>query len=79
MQSLKNLINHAEEVIRSQPGLTRMEWFNACCEADQHRNTNWHVFKFQVALQLILGGRVKSSSPSGDNGFAQFFHISHNS
>ncbi len=79
MKTLKSLIEHAEETIRNNPGLTRMEWFTACCAADPHRNTKWHIFKFQVALQLILSGKVKSSIPSNEKGLAQFFHISHTS
>ena len=61
----------ALDVIKANPGLTRMEWFNACCPADEHRNALWHTFKFQIAMVLILGGKVKAS---GDH----FFHISHN-
>ena len=61
----------ALETIKSNPGLTRMEWFNACCMTQQQRNTLWHTFKFHVALVLVLGGHVKAD---GD----RFFHISHN-
>ena len=61
----------ALDTIKANPGLTRMEWFNACCETKQQRNTLWHTFKFQIALVLILGGQVKAE---GD----RFFHISHN-
>ena len=61
----------AIDTIKANPGFTRMEWFQACCETEQQRNTLWHTFKFQVALVLIMGGHVKSV---GDH----FFHISHN-
>ena len=57
--------------IKANPGLTRMEWFNACHPADEHRNALWHTFKFQVAMVLILGGHVKSVDDL-------FFPISHN-
>ena len=61
----------AIEVIKANPGLTRMQWFQACCTTNQQRNTLWHTFKFHVALVLVLGGHVKAD---GD----LFFHISHN-
>ena len=61
----------ALDTIKSNPGFTRMEWFNACCKTDKQRNTLWHTFKFHVALVLVLDGQVKAD---GDN----FFHISHN-
>lgn len=79
MEKLKSLIEHAEKTIRANPGLNRMEWFTACCEAGPHRNTDWHIFKFQVALQLILSGKVKCKDHSTDKGLALFFHASHNS
>jgi len=61
----------ALDTIKANPGLTRMQWFNACCTTDKQRNTLWHTFKFQVALVLIMGGHVKSVGN-------HFFHISHN-
>ena len=60
----------ALDAIKANPGLTRMEWFHACCKTDKQRKTLWHTFKFNVALVLVLGGKVKAD---GDN----FFHSSH--
>jgi len=68
--TIDNFKQIAIDAIKANPGLTRMEWFQACCETEQQRNTLWHTFKFQVALVLIMGGHVKSV---GDH----FFHISH--
>ena len=61
----------ALDAIINHPGSTRMEWFLRTFPTEQHRNTMWHTFKFQIALPLILGGKVKAD---GD----RFFHISHN-
>lgn len=66
----KQFQEKALAVIKANPGLNRMQWFNACCTTDEHRNTLWHTFKFHVALVLILGGHVKAE---GD----KFFHILH--
>ena len=66
----KQFQKKALEVIKANPGMTRMQWFNACCTTDEHRNTLWHTFKFHVALVLILGGHVKAE---GD----KFFHVLH--
>ncbi len=46
--------------IRDNPGMTRMEWFNSCISENDDRDKLWHIFKFQVALPLIIGGQVKS-------------------
>lgn len=56
--------------IKANPGLTRMEWFNACHPIDDTRDALWHTFKFQISMVLILGGHVKHV---GD----LFFHKSH--
>ena len=69
--TVKEFKQVALAVIKASPGLTRMEWFHACCTTDKQRNTLWHTFKFHVALVLVLGGHVKAD---GD----LFFHISHN-
>ena len=61
----------ALKTIKDNHGLTRMEWFLACCSTSIQRNTLWHTFKFQVALQLILDGRIKADVDL-------FFHVSHN-
>ena len=46
--------------IRDNPGMTRMAWFNSCISENDDRDKLWHIFKFQVALPLIIGGQVKS-------------------
>ena len=69
---IKGLQKVALDAIIANPGSTRMEWFHHTFPVpDEHRNTMWHVFKFHIAMQLILGGHVKAE---GD----RFFHISHN-
>ena len=67
----KQFQKKALSVIKKNPGLTRMEWFEATCKLNNENALTWHHFKFQVALQLILGGHVKAD---GD----KFFHILHN-
>ena len=59
--------------ITNNPGMTRMEWFHACCTTPEQRNTLWHVFKFQVALVLILGGKVHSVADPMNRGNDRFF------
>jgi len=54
--------------IRGNPGMTRMEWFNSCISSEAERDKLWHVFKFEVALPLVIGGWVKSE---GDQFFPQ--------
>ena len=66
----KQFQKKALAVIKAKPGLTRMEWFEATCETGDQNCLTWHKFKFQVALQLILGGHVKAE---GD----KFFHVLH--
>ena len=68
---LDKLKQDALDAIIAHPGSTRMEWFRHTFETNEDRNTMWHVFKFQIAMVLILGGKVKAD---GD----RFFHISHN-
>ena len=71
MHDIKKLQTLALRVIEDIPGLTRMEWFRAC---NQKRNfpgkINWHTFKFQVVLKLVVDNQVKV-----DGDF--FFHNSH--
>jgi len=45
-----------------------MQWFNACISDNDDRDKLWHVFKFEVALPLVVGGWVKSE---GDQFFPQ--------
>ena len=68
--SLDKFKQDALDAIIAHPGSTRMEWFRHTFATNEHRNTMWHVFKFQIAMVLILGGKVKAE---GD----RFFHISH--
>ena len=58
----------ALDAIIENPGSTRMQWYEL---TRSNNNYTWHTFKFQIALPLILGGKVKAD---GD----LFFHISHN-
>ena len=67
---IKQFKQAALDAIIAHPGSTRMEWFRHTFTTDEHRNTMWHVFKFQIAMVLILGGHVKSE---GD----RFFHVLH--
>ncbi len=69
--SLDTFKQNAIASIIAHPGSTRMEWFRHTFANNEHRNTMWHTFKFQIAMVLILGGKVKAD---GD----RFFHISHN-
>ena len=66
----KQFQKKALSVIKKNPGLTRMEWFEATCEKNNQNCLTWHRFKFQVALQLILGGHVKAEDD-------KFFHVLH--
>ena len=69
--SLDTFKQAALDAIIAHPGSTRMGWFRHTFVTNEHRNTMWHAFKFQIALSLILGGKVKAE---GD----RFFHISPN-
>ena len=69
--SLDTYKKAALDAIVANPGSTRMEWFCHTFETNEARQQMWHTFKFQIALSLILGGKVKAD---GD----RFFHISHN-
>ena len=71
--SLDTFKQAALDAIIAHPGSTRMEWFRHTFDpvADDLGPTMWHIFKFQIAMALILGGKVKAE---GD----RFFHISHN-
>ena len=69
--SLDTFKQTALNAIIAHPGSTRMEWFRHTFTTNVHRNTMWHVFKFQIAMVLVLSGKVKAE---GDH----FFHISHN-
>ena len=69
--SLDTFKQDALDAIIAHPGSTRMEWFCHTFETNESRQQMWHTFKFQIALSLILGGKVKAE---GD----RFFHISHN-
>lgn len=66
----KQFQKKALAAIKKNPGLTRMEWFEASCKPEERHPLAWHQFKFQVALQLILGGHVKAEDD-------KFFHILH--
>ena len=55
---LDKLKQDALDAIIAHPGSTRMEWFRHTFETNEDRNTMWHVFKFQIAMVLILGGKV---------------------
>ena len=63
----------ALDAITANPGMTRMEWFHACCTTPEQRNTLWHTFKFEVALVLILGGKVHSVADPMFRGMDRFF------
>ena len=71
--SLDKFKQDALDAIIAHPGSTRMEWFRHTFGpgSDDLGPTMWHIFKFQIAMVLILGGKVKAE---GD----RFFHISHN-
>jgi len=58
--SIKEIKNHALREISINPGLSRMEWFQVCnlrLSMLGHA-VSWHVFKFQVATQLIVDKKV---------------------
>lgn len=69
--SLDKFKQDALDAIIAHPGSTRMEWFRHTFATNEHRNTMWHTFKFEIALVHILAGRVIAQ---GD----RFFHKSHN-
>ena len=58
--SLDTFKQAAVDAIIAHPGSTRMEWFRHTFVTNEHRNTMWHTFKFQIALSLVLGGKVKA-------------------
>ena len=69
--SLDKFKQDALDAIVAHPGSTRMEWCRHTFMANEHRNTMWHTFKFEIALVHVLAGRVIAQ---GD----RFFHKSHN-
>ena len=71
--TIENFKQIALAAIKENPGMTRMEWFHACCTTPDHRNTLWHTFKFEVALVLVLGGKVHSVVDPMHRGFDRFF------
>ena len=73
--SLDTFKQTALDAIIAHPGSTRMEWFRHTFANNEHRNTMWHTFKFEIALVHILAGRVIAQ---GDGGNTRFFHKSHN-
>jgi hypothetical protein len=60
--SIKEIQNHALREISINPGLSRMEWFKVCNLRLSMLGhvVSWHVFKFQVALQLIVDKKVNN-------------------
>ena len=64
----KQFRQDALDAIIAHPDSTRMQWFELTCSSNQF---TFHAFKFHIALQLLVGGKVKAE---GD----RFFHISHN-
>jgi len=72
--SLDKFKQDALDAIVAHPGSTRMEWFRHTFVNNEHRNTMWHVFKFQIAMVHILAGRVIAQ---GEGGNTRFFHKSH--
>ena len=61
--------------LKESPGLTRMEWFNACIRGNKYQKSLWHTFKFQVAMVLIMGGQVVIKSNTNDESLDLFFPV----
>ena len=58
--NIKEIQRHALVEININPGLTRMEWFQVCSKrlAMLGHSLHWHLFKFDVALRLVVDKKV---------------------